>query len=45
LTLIILLTVLAILALLAQSMRGIPNDVYGQVGLVMLIGLASKMRF
>ena len=42
--LIILLTVpLAILgALLAQSLRGIPNDVYGQVGLVMLIGLASK---
>ena len=41
---IILLTVpLAIFgALLAQSMRGIPNDVYGQVGLVMLIGLASK---
>ena len=41
---IILLTVpLAILgALLAQSIRAIPNDVYGQVGLVMLIGLASK---
>ena len=41
---IILLTVpLAVLgALLAQSLRGIPNDVYGQVGLVMLIGLASK---
>ena len=34
---------LAILgALSAQSLRGIPNDVYGQVGLVMLIGLASK---
>lgn len=34
---------LAILgALLAQKLRGIPNDVYGQVGLVMLIGLASK---
>ena len=34
---------LAILgALLAQSMRGLPNDVYCQVGLVMLIGLASK---
>ena len=29
-------------ALLAQSMRGFPNDVYCQVGLVMLIGLASK---
>lgn len=34
---------LAILgALLAQSVRGLPNDVYCQVGLVMLIGLASK---
>ncbi|MBE7385134.1 MAG: efflux RND transporter permease subunit [Leptolyngbya sp. SIO1E4] len=34
---------LAILgALLAQSMRGLTNDVYCQVGLVMLIGLASK---
>ena len=34
---------LAILgALLAESMRGFPNDVYCQVGLVMLIGLASK---
>ncbi len=34
---------LAILgALLAQSMRGLPNDVFCQVGLVMLIGLASK---
>jgi HAE1 family hydrophobic/amphiphilic exporter-1 len=34
---------LAILgALLAQSLRGLPNDVYCQVGLVMLIGLASK---
>ncbi|WP_081717033.1 efflux RND transporter permease subunit [Leptolyngbya sp. Heron Island J] len=34
---------LAILgALLAQSMRGLANDVYCQVGLVMLIGLASK---
>ncbi len=41
---IIMLTVpLAILgALSAQLLRGIPNDVYGQVGLVMLIGLASK---
>ena len=29
-------------ALLAQQLRGIPNDVFGQVGLVMLIGLASK---
>lgn len=28
--------------LLAQSMRGFSNDVYCQVGLVMLIGLASK---
>lgn len=34
---------LAILgALLAQMMRGFPNDVYCQIGLVMLIGLASK---
>ena len=34
---------LAILgALLAVSLRGFPNDVYCQVGLVMLIGLASK---
>lgn len=34
---------LAILgAMLAQSLRGLPNDVYCQVGLVMLIGLASK---
>ena len=34
---------LAILgALVAQSMRGLPNDVYCQIGLVMLIGLASK---
>jgi len=34
---------LAILgALLALWLRGIPNDVYGQIGLVMLIGLASK---
>lgn len=29
-------------ALLAESLRGFPNDVYCQVGLVMLIGLASK---
>jgi HAE1 family hydrophobic/amphiphilic exporter-1 len=29
-------------ALLAQKLRGFPNDVYCQVGLVMLIGLASK---
>jgi len=34
---------LAILgALIAQSVRGLPNDVYCQIGLVMLIGLASK---
>lgn len=34
---------LAILgALAAQSMRGFANDVYCQIGLVMLIGLASK---
>jgi HAE1 family hydrophobic/amphiphilic exporter-1 len=34
---------LAILgALLAQSFRGFANDVYCQIGLVMLIGLASK---
>jgi HAE1 family hydrophobic/amphiphilic exporter-1 len=34
---------LAILgALVAQSLRGFPNDVYCQIGLVMLIGLASK---
>ncbi|MES1025303.1 efflux RND transporter permease subunit [Gloeocapsa sp. BRSZ] len=34
---------LAILgALIAQSLRGLINDVYCQVGLVMLIGLASK---
>jgi len=41
---IILLTVpLAMLgALSALMLRGLPNDVYGQVGLVMLIGLASK---
>jgi len=41
---IILLSVpLAILgALLAQSLRGLPNDVYCQIGLVMLIGLSSK---
>ncbi|ESA38645.1 hydrophobe amphiphile efflux-1 family transporter [Leptolyngbya sp. Heron Island J] len=29
-------------ALLAVSLRSLPNDVYCQVGLVMLIGLASK---
>jgi len=29
-------------ALLAQQMRGFSNDVYCQIGLVMLIGLASK---
>ena len=29
-------------ALAAQSLRGLPNDVFCQVGLVMLIGLASK---
>lgn len=29
-------------ALLAQSLRGLSNDIYCQVGLVMLIGLASK---
>jgi HAE1 family hydrophobic/amphiphilic exporter-1 len=41
---IIMLTVpLAVLgAMMAQSLRGLPNDVYCQVGLVMLIGLASK---
>ncbi|AUT01994.1 hydrophobe/amphiphile efflux-1 family RND transporter [Nostoc sp. CENA543] len=42
--LIIMLSVpLAILgALIAQSLRGLSNDVFCQVGLVMLIGLASK---
>jgi len=41
---IILLTVpLAILgALLALTLRGLSNDVYSQIGLVMLIGLSSK---
>jgi HAE1 family hydrophobic/amphiphilic exporter-1 len=29
-------------ALLAQSMRGYPDDIYCQIGLVMLIGLAAK---
>ncbi|MGB3298999.1 MAG: efflux RND transporter permease subunit, partial [Phormidesmis sp.] len=29
-------------ALLAQTLRGLPNDVYCQIGLVMLIGLSSK---
>ncbi|MEQ8972924.1 MAG: efflux RND transporter permease subunit [Coleofasciculus sp. C1-SOL-03] len=34
---------LAILgALMAQSLRGLPKDVYCDIGLVMLIGLASK---
>ena len=34
---------LAILgALTAQSLRGLSNDIYTQIGLVMLIGLASK---
>ncbi len=42
--LIILLSVpLAVLgAVSSQMLRGIPNDVYGQIGLVMLVGLASK---
>ncbi|MBD3880228.1 efflux RND transporter permease subunit [Phormidium tenue FACHB-886] len=42
--LIIMLTVpLAVLgAMLAQKFRGLPNDVYCQIGLVMLIGLASR---
>ncbi|MGY6529966.1 MAG: efflux RND transporter permease subunit [Cyanobacterium sp.] len=40
---IILAVPLAILgALLAQSLRGFSNDIYCQIGLVMLIGLASK---
>lgn len=44
LPLIILLAVpVAILgALAAQKLRGLPNDVFCQIGLVMLIGLASK---
>jgi hydrophobic/amphiphilic exporter-1 (mainly G- bacteria), HAE1 family len=29
-------------ALLSLSLRGLPDDVYSQIGLVMLIGLASK---
>ena len=29
-------------ALLALTLRGLDNDIYGQIGLVMLIGLASK---
>lgn len=29
-------------AMVALFLRGLPNDVYGQIGLVMLIGLASK---
>ncbi len=42
--LIIILSVpLAILgALASQLLRGLPDDVFGQIGLVMLIGLASK---
>lgn len=40
---IILAVPLAILgALLAQTLRGFSNDIYCQIGLVMLIGLASK---
>ena len=42
-TIIMLSVPLAVLgALVAQSVRGLPNDVYCQIGLVMLIGLASK---
>ncbi|MBE9179961.1 efflux RND transporter permease subunit [Oculatella sp. LEGE 06141] len=42
-TIIMLAVPLAIMgALAAQMLRGLPNDVYCQVGLVMLIGLASK---
>jgi HAE1 family hydrophobic/amphiphilic exporter-1 len=29
-------------ALLAQTLRGLPNDVYCQIGLVMLIGLPAR---
>ncbi len=29
-------------ALLAQALRGLPNDVYCQIGLVLLIGLSAK---
>ena len=29
-------------ALVAQSLRGLPNDVYCQIGLVLLIGLSAK---
>ena len=29
-------------ALLAQMLRGLPNDIYCQIGLVMLIGLSAK---
>jgi HAE1 family hydrophobic/amphiphilic exporter-1 len=29
-------------ALLAQTVRGLPNDIYCQIGLVMLIGLSAK---
>ncbi len=44
LPLVIILSVpLAVLGALAlQSLRGLPNDVFCQVGLVMLVGLASK---
>lgn len=42
-TVIMLAVPLAILgALIAQQLRGLPNDVYCQIGLVMLIGLSSK---
>ena len=33
---------LALGALLALFLRGLANDVFAQIGLVMLIGLASK---
>ncbi|MEO0409014.1 MAG: efflux RND transporter permease subunit, partial [Cyanobacteria bacterium P01_A01_bin.135] len=42
-TIIMLAVPLAVMgALMAQSLRGLPNDVYCQIGLVMLIGLSSK---
>lgn len=42
-TIIMLSVPLAVLgALAAQILRGFPNDIYCQIGLVMLIGLASK---